>query len=244
MRLLPWCAAVSALAAQTSFDIAKLDAVRANLAAKNTRALYIVKDGNVVLEWYADGQNAATRQGEASLSKALVGGLSLMIAMSDGRIHAADAAARYIPAWRADPRKSKIQIRHLATHTSGIEDAEGSVGHMELPGWKGAFWRREPDPFSMAVKEAPVLFEPGTGNQYSNPGMAALSYATTASLRDAPQKDVRVLLRERVMLPLGIADSEWAIGYGRAYRVDGLDLWANWGGSNFTPRAEIGRAQA
>ena len=28
----------------------------------------------------------------------------------------------------------------------------------QLPGWKGAFWRREPDPFSIAVRHAPVLF--------------------------------------------------------------------------------------
>ena len=236
MRRLAWFLLVAAASGQ-SFDAAKLEAARANLARQNTRALYIVKDGKVVLEWYADGVTAATRQGEASLSKALVGGLSLALAMNDKRIQSWEAASKYIPAWRGDAQKSKIQVRHLATHTSGIEDAEGDVGHMELPGWKGAFWRREPDPFSLAVNDAPLLFAPGTGNQYSNPGMAALSYAITASLRDAPQKDVRSLLRERVMLPLGIADEDWSIGYGRSYRVDGLDLWANWGGSNFTPRA-------
>ena len=37
----------SVVASQTSFDSAKLEAVRANLAAKNTHALYIVKDGKV-----------------------------------------------------------------------------------------------------------------------------------------------------------------------------------------------------
>ena len=237
-RPLPWrWLAVLLLAAAPTFAQSGFETVRDRLARQNTRALYIVKDGKVVLEWYAEGQTAATKQGEASLSKALVGGMSLLIATSDGRIRPGDLASKYIPLWRDDPAKSKIQIRHLATHTSGISDAEGDVGHMELPGWKGAFWRREPDPFSIAIRDAPVLFAPGTGNQYSNPGMAALSYAITASLRDAPQKDVRSLLRERVMQPLGIADTEWAIGYGRAYRVDGLDLWANWGGSNFTPRA-------
>jgi CubicO group peptidase (beta-lactamase class C family) len=202
MRRLVWFLVASSAAAQSGFDAARLESARANLARKNTRALYIVKDGKVVLEWYADGVAAATRQGEASLSKALVGGMSLLVAMNDGCIRPGDAAAKFIPAWRGDPRKSRIQVRHLATHTSGIEDAEGDVGHMELPGWKGAFWRREPDPFSVAVRDAAMLFDPGTGNQYSNPGMAALSYAITASLKDAPQKDVRSLLRERVMLPL------------------------------------------
>ena len=51
-----------------------------------------------------------------------------------------------------DPLKSKITLRHLATHTSGIEDAELAVDdpaydahHMELPGWKGIFWRGTSD---------------------------------------------------------------------------------------------------
>jgi CubicO group peptidase (beta-lactamase class C family) len=39
------------------------------------------------------------------------------------------------------------------------------------------------------------------------------------------------------MRPIGVPDDQWNIGYGRAYKVDGLDLWANWGGANFTPRA-------
>src|SRR5437016_11660900 len=131
-----WCfLLVSVAAAQGGFDAARLEAARDNLARKNTRALYIVKDGKVVLEWYADGVTAAVRQGEASLSKALVGGMSLLVAMSDGRIRPGDAASKFIPAWRGDEAKSKIQVRHLATHTSGIEDAEGDVAHTDLPGW-------------------------------------------------------------------------------------------------------------
>jgi len=39
------------------------------------------------------------------------------------------------------------------------------------------------------------------------------------------------------MQPLGIQDSAWSIGYGRAYDTDGLSLYANWGGAAFTPRA-------
>ncbi|MGH8245501.1 MAG: hypothetical protein ACREUU_03610, partial [Gammaproteobacteria bacterium] len=108
-------------------------------------------------------------------------------------------------------------------------------------GWKGAFWRRDPDPFTIALGDAPVIFAPGTRYAYSNPGMAALAYAVTASLRGAPQPDIRTLLRERIMIPLGIPDEAWSIGYGRAYDLDGLKLYANWGGGSFTARA-IARA--
>ena len=107
------------------------------------------------------------------------------------------------PDWSADPRKSKITIRELATHTSGISDAEqDGIPHDQLPGWKGDFWKRTPDPFSIAVRRAPVLFEPGTHYAYSNPGMAALSYAITAALKGG---DIRTLLKERVLDPLGRA---------------------------------------
>src|SRR5450432_657931 len=64
--------------------------------------------------------------------------------------------------------------------------------------------------------------------------MAALSYAITASLKGG---DIRTLLKERVLDPLGVPERQWSIGYGRAYEVDGLKLYANWGGATFTARA-------
>ena len=221
--------------AQSGLDPAKLEAWRANLAAHKTTGLLVIRRGRTALEWYAPEWSAERPHGTASMAKALVGGMSLAVAMSDGRISPDDLAAKYIPGWSADPRKSRITIRQLATHTSGIEDAElNDLPHDQLPGWKGDFWKRTPDPFSIAVRQAPVLFEPGTANAYSNPGMAALSYAITASLQGS---DVRTLLKERVLDPLGIPEKEWSIGYGRAYEVDGLKLYANWGGASFTARA-------
>ena len=217
---------------------ARLDAMRAELAERGTKTLVVVRHGKIIYEWYAPDWNASKQHYTASLAKALVGGVSLLLALNDGRLQADDPAADYIPAWRDDPLKSRITIRHLATHSSGIENAEqDDIPHMELPGWKGAFWKRQPDPFSVAVEQAPVIFTPGTKYDYSNPGMAALAYAVTASLRGAPRDDIRTLLRERVMEPLGIPQSDWSIGYGTTYEVDGLKLVANWGGGDYTARA-------
>lgn len=214
---------------------ATLDAMRDVLAARRTKTFLVARHGKIIYEWYAPDWNASKRHYTASLAKALVGGTSLLLALDDGRLRADDAASDYIPAWRNHPLKSKITIRHLATHSSGIEDAEqDDISHMELPGWKGAFWKREPDPFSVAVEQAPVVFAPGTQYAYSNPGMAALAYAVTATLDGT---DIRALLKERVMEPLGIPDSDWSAGYGATYEVDGLKLVANWGGGDFTARA-------
>ena len=217
---------------------AALDAWKDRLAALKTNALLVIRHDKIVYEWYAEGHGPERKQGTASLAKAIVGGTSLMVALQDRRLQAGDLASKYIPAWRDDPQKSRITIRHLATHTSGIEDAEqDDIDHASLPGWKGAFWKREPDPFSIAVHQAPVIFPPGSSYAYSNPGMADLAYAVTASLKGAPQTDIHALLKARIMEPLGIPESNWSIGYGRPYEVDGLQLYANWGGGSFTPRA-------
>jgi CubicO group peptidase (beta-lactamase class C family) len=225
---------------QEGFDRARLDAVRDGVAARKTTGFLVMRHDRILYEWYAPGWGPSKPHGTASMAKALVGGMSLLIALNDGRIKVDDLASKYIPAWRQDPLKSKITIRHLATHSSGIEDAEeDGKDHMVLPGWKGAFWKRTPDPFSIAIHEAPVIFPPGTRFAYSNPGMAALAYAVTASLKGAPQSDIRTLLKQRVLDPLGVPESDWSIGYGRAYEVDGLQLYANWGGGSFTPRATV-----
>jgi CubicO group peptidase (beta-lactamase class C family) len=220
---------------QAGLDDAALNAWKDNLAKRGTSGLLVIRRGAIVFEWYAPNSGADKPHGTASMAKALVGGMSLLVALSDGLLTPDDLACKYIPAWKTDPLKSKITIRQLATHTSGIEDAEqDELPHDQLPGWKGAFWKRVPDPFSVAVRDAPVTFEPGSGNAYSNPGMAALAYAITASLKGG---DIRTLLKSRIFDPLEIPADNWSIGYGRGYEVDGLTLYANWGGAAFTARA-------
>ena len=79
--------------------------------------------------------------------------------------------------------------------------------------------------------------------QYSNPGIAMLTYCVTVALRGTPHQDVRTLLRERVMRPIGVPDAQWSVGYGRTCTVDGLPLVASWGGGGYTARAaaRVGR---
>ena len=218
----------------------KLDAARDVLAQKRSKTFLVIKNDKIVYEWYAPDFGPRKKHYTASMAKALVGGMSLMLALNDGRLGADDPACKYIPQWKGVPQKSKITVRHLATHSSGIEDAEqDNIGHFDLPGWKGRFWKKDPDPFTVSRDKAPVLFEPGSEFAYSNPGMAMLSYAVTA----AEQTDIRTLLRERIMRPIGVEDSDWSIGYGQTYKVNGLNLVANWGGGGYTARAtaRVGR---
>jgi len=237
---------------EEGFSSALLNRMKDSLAAHGTTSVMVIKNSRVILEWYADGWDRNKKHYTASLSKALVGGMSLMLALDDGTLRIDDPACKFIPEWENDPLKSKITIRHLATHSSGIEDAEISDEelaslrtkglaikdrHMDLPGWKGGFWRQDPDPFTMARDSAPVLFAPGSDYHYSNPGMAMLSYCITASYKGTGYSDVRTLLRDRIYRPAGLSDTDWQIGYGKTFKISGLNLVPNWGGGSITPGA-------
>jgi CubicO group peptidase (beta-lactamase class C family) len=193
----------------------RLDALKDELAKRNTRAFLVIRNDKIVYEWYADGNDVSKKQGTASLAKAIVAGLSLGVAITDGQIALDDPAAKYVPAWKDDPQKSRITIRHLGSHTSGLEDAEADrLPHDKLTGWKGDFWKRlDPphDPFTLARDKAGVLFEPGSQLQYSNPGIGMLTYCVTAAIHDAEATDVRTLLRDRILRPIGVADDEWSV---------------------------------
>jgi CubicO group peptidase (beta-lactamase class C family) len=225
----------------------KLDALRDDLAGRKTHGFLVVRNDRIVYEWYAAGHGPNQKHGIASLSKATVAGLALALLLNDGKLRLDTPVADLVPAWNDDPRKRPITLRQLGSHTSGVADAEQDhLPHDRLPGWKGDFWKQlDPpnDPFTIARDQAPVLFEPGTRLQYSNPGIGMLGYAVTAALRDAPQKDIRTLLRDRVMRPIGAADGEWSVGYGKTFRVDGLPLVAGWGGGSYSARAlaRVGR---
>ena len=233
-----WPALLNASEAREGLDTSRLDELKDQLAARNTTGLLIRRHNRTVYEWYAPGWSPEKPHYTASMAKSLVGGMSLLLALNDGRIAADDPAWKYIPQWKRDPLKSRITIRQLATHTSGLEDAEeGGKPHDKLTGWKGDFWKRKPSPFWIAIHETPVIYTPGTKFAYSNPGFAALAYAITASLRGAPQSDIYNLLKERVMGPIGVPDQDWQIGYNGPTELDGLRIYATWGGANYTARA-------
>lgn len=223
------------------FSKERLDRLRESVAERRTKALLVIRNDRIVYEWYAEGHERDKRHYTASMAKALVGGVSLAVAVNDDLIKLDDPAWKYVPGWKDDPKRSRIAVRHLGSHTSGIEDAEADgKPHRDLTGWKGDFWKRKPvpdDPFTIARDRAPLLFKPGEDFQYSNPGIAMLGYVVTAAVKDGAHKDVRTLLRERIMRPIGVPDGEWACGYGKTFVLDGLPHVGNWGGGSYTARA-------
>jgi CubicO group peptidase (beta-lactamase class C family) len=225
----------------------KLEQFKDNLVSLGTSGLLVIRNDRIVCESYSNGQSISKPHGTASLAKALVGGMATAVAINDGLITLDDKVAKYVPQWNDDVRKAKITIRQLGSHTSGLADAEArGTPHEKLTGWQGDFWKRLPvpnDPFTISRDLTPLRYEPGERSGYSNPGIAMLSYAVTAAIKDSPQKDIRTLLRDRIMRPIGAGDQEWTVGYEQTFVVDGLPLVAPWGGGSYTARAaaRVGR---
>ncbi len=213
------------------FDPARLEALRAKLAAQGTASLLVAHRNAIVLEWYAPGQSQTTQHYAASIAKTLVGGLSLLLAASEGAIQLDAPAWHHIPPWKDDPQRSRITLRQLATHSSGLANRDLDAD------WSKRFWSREA-PFAVALRETPLEAKPGERFVYSSPGFAALGYAVTSALRkQGVRDDVQELLRARITRPLGIPDAAWSMGYDSVFELDGLRLEPNWGGCGFTARA-------
>jgi CubicO group peptidase (beta-lactamase class C family) len=227
---------------EVGLSSSKLERIQKLLAERNTKGFLVIRDDKIAFEWYAEDHGPDRRHYTASVAKAVVAGLAAAIALEDGWIRLDDPVCRYVPEWRGDPQKEKITLRHLGSHTSGLDDSRPNE---EAP-WKATFWRREAppnDPFTISRDQAPVLFPPGERFHYSNPGIAMLTYAVASAMRSAGENNLRVLLRERIYRPIGIKDNEWSIGYDQTFTVDGLPLVAGWGGGSFTARAlaRVGR---
>ncbi len=89
--------------ASQHMDAERLESMRQQLQERKTQSLLVVRNDEIVLEWYAAGHGPEKRHYTASLAKSLVGGLSLALASDDGLIALEDSASKYIPAWRDDP---------------------------------------------------------------------------------------------------------------------------------------------
>src|SRR5262249_8619791 len=75
----------------------RLNALRDDLAVRETAAFLVVRNDRMVYEWYAPEHASNRRQGTASLAKALIAGMSLAVALDDGLISLDDKASKYIP---------------------------------------------------------------------------------------------------------------------------------------------------
>ena len=204
----------------------------------NTSALLILRSGKIAYEWYSPSYNVNKRHYTAALAKGLSGITTLLVCLSDGVIKLDDPLWKYYPPIKTDKLRSKIKIRDLAFHRSGIDNVSFPAGKkVELSGWQKEYYDNDGVRFHFAMQRAPILFEPGSREQYSGVGYYALAYAVTKALQNSPYSTIYQLYKKRIAEPLSLPDNSWSISYGESYPLDGMRMYAFGSGGAFTARA-------
>ena len=193
------CCAQAALA--QSNDAKKIDAFIKPFADANQFAGVVLasENGKVIYEKAFGVANADykipnqlnTRIGIASITKYMTA-VILMRLVEEKKIALADKLTKYIPDF---PNGDKITIEMLMRHRSGIPHRV-MPPEMESVSYTSA-------EFVDKVKQAKLLFEPGSQYRYSSAGYSVLARA----LEIASGKNYAQLIQEYVFAPAGMTDS-------------------------------------
>jgi len=169
-------------------------------------SLAIVRDGRITK---AQGYGFANLELRAHATKETVYEIgsntkqftaaAIMMLVEDGKIRLEDTITKYFPeapeTWRG------ITIRHLLTHTSGIQN------HVAVPHWLDAFrtnlaFETAParDELLKMFFKVPLEFQPGETWAYDNTGY----YFVGIIIEKASGKSYWQFLDERIFKPLGM----------------------------------------
>ena len=176
------------------------DFVRAQLRERHIpgAAIAVVKNGKIVkAEGYGlasvEFNVPATRETVfeiGSVSKQLTAA-GIMLLVEDDKINLDEKISKYLP--NTPESWSKITVRNLLTHTSGVKTYTGLTG-FELSK------RLNRDQFIKALSAYPLDFEPGASWNYSNSGYNLLGFIIE-SVSDENYWD---FMRTRIFNPLGM----------------------------------------
>ncbi len=177
-----------------------LENMHDRLASAPVYAVVTAKDGVIVDEYYAEGYDENSAFPFHSASKSFTGAL-IGIAIDEGYIGGVDdLLSDYLPQV-ADftDGKEKITLRHLLTHTSGIEWYEWGGGYSN---WEEF---RSQDNWVDYILGRNMVYEPGTVFNYSTGNTHLLS----AALEAAIGKSQVEYANEKLFEPLGMTTAQW-----------------------------------
>jgi CubicO group peptidase (beta-lactamase class C family) len=222
---------------QVGLSSEALDEMLAGLERRGTSSFIIVRRGRLVYEWYSAITHANTQLGLAAAAKPIIGAWLLLLSVDDSYVDLDDYAKKYIVEWADDPVRSKITLRQLASHVSGMDDVAFNSGNGDAEEWKRRYEEDRGVRFEMAIHEIPMLSEPGEREAYSGVAYYALSYALMKARSEADDLSHGNYLAKHLMEPLGIPGDAWRLSYGESYVVDDMVLQAIGSGASVTARA-------
>lgn len=164
---------------------------------KNTRALIIVKDGNIIAERYADGYNINSKHIGWSMSKSVTATLIGML-QHDGVLDVNDKAS--VPEWQGEGDKRKeITIDNLLRMSSGLEWDENYTG--PSPATNMLYGQADMGAYSA---QFPLEFDINTKWEYSSGTSNILTYMLKHIMTP---EDYYSYPYERLFAPLGISSA-------------------------------------
>jgi CubicO group peptidase (beta-lactamase class C family) len=132
--------------------------------------------------------------------------LSILLLQRDGKLSVDDDIRKYVP--EISDYGSRITIRHLLTHTSGLRDY---LELMDLEGIREEDLTTDRDALEVISRQKALNFPPGSEYLYSNSGFFLLSVI----VRRASGKSLREFARERIFEPLGMTHTQYNDDHGR-----------------------------
>ena len=127
----------------------------------------------------------------ASLTKVVATTTMAMILVDEGRLDLDKAVGDYLPRF-AGAGKDRVTVRHLLTHSSGVD--WWAPLYEELEG-KAAYVAR--------IQQMDLVYEPGSKTVYSDLGLILLGEV----LERVAGQPLDVFARQRIFRPLGMADT-------------------------------------
>jgi CubicO group peptidase (beta-lactamase class C family) len=155
-------------------------------------------------------------------------GVAVAILVERGKLSFDDPISKYLDdEWLPQVDKSKVQVRHLLSHTSGLGSYFNDI---YVRSSRELF--REVDDYKMLVAEETLAFEPGSEWSYSNTGMLIAG----AVIETASGRNYFDFVREEIYAPAGMVNTDCydmdkpvpnlAIGYSKERTPEGVG-WIN-----------------
>ena len=145
----------------------------------------------------------------ASIAKQFTA-MSVMLLARDGKLSVDDDVRKYIP--ELPEYGSRIAIRNLLTHTSGLRDffemlilARGRFEENRIT---------QADMFDIVTRQKQLNFRPGDEFHYSNTGYALLELI----VKRVSGKSLRDFAAERIFAPLGMSNTQFKDDYAAIVR--------------------------
>ena len=139
----------------------------------------------------------------ASLTKVVATTTMAMIMVDEGRLDLDEKVQDYLPLFRG-PGKETVTVRHLLTHTSGVD--WWAPLYEELQG---------PEAYLERIQAMELVYEPGTDSKYSDLGIILLGEI----LSRVSGQPLDEFVTERVFEPLAMTDTFYRPGGDRLSRI-------------------------